>query len=185
MGLKVSVEATVDTVSECALKILDAIFAVKSLGSLYRRLYSLQAFEHWCADVHAEHWLPVSEMRVWQYVQWLRERDAAPTKAASFLESLRFAWFLLGVHGADESERSLRVKGIAAHMISTKRPWRPADLFRMDKAIRLHSILEDETAPLEDRAMTGHVLHLLYRLGVGGVISVKCPIFTLTVTNGF
>ena len=41
VGLKVSVEATIDTVHECAWRILDAIFAVKSPGTLLRRLYSL------------------------------------------------------------------------------------------------------------------------------------------------
>ena len=55
-------------------------------------------------------------MRVWQYVQWLQKSGAAPTKSSSFLEALRFAWFLLGAQGADEAERSLRVKGLTAQM---------------------------------------------------------------------
>jgi len=55
VGLKVSVEATIDTVNDVALKILDAIFAVKSPGTLYRRLYSSQAYEQWCIDTFAEH----------------------------------------------------------------------------------------------------------------------------------
>ena len=59
VGLKVTVEATADSVRECALNILDAVFAVKSPGTLCRRLYSLQAYDQWCVDHHAEHWLPV------------------------------------------------------------------------------------------------------------------------------
>ena len=107
--------------------------------------------------------MPISEMRVWEYVQWQQKSGAAPTKSSSFLEALRLAWFLLGAHGADEAEKSLRVKGLTAQMKSTKkRPWRPADLFRMEEVVRLHAILEDTSVSLGDRAMTGHVLHLLY-----------------------
>lgn len=144
IGLKVSVEATADTVNEVALQILDAVFAVKSPGTLYRRLSSLQSFEQWCSENFGEHWLLVSEMRVWQYTQWLKKTNAAPTKAASFLEALRFAWFLLGVHGADEAQHSLRVKGISAQMKSTKKPWRPADLLSLEEVVQLHGILEGE-----------------------------------------
>ena len=72
VGLKVTVEATPDSVCETALKILDAVFAVKSPGTLSRRLYSLQSFEQWCVEKFSEHWIPVSEMRVWQYVQHLK-----------------------------------------------------------------------------------------------------------------
>lgn len=32
----------------------------------------------------------------------------------------------------------------------------------MEEVIRLHAILEDSSRSLGDRAMTGHVLHLLY-----------------------
>lgn len=162
IGLKVSVEATPDTVNEVALQILDAVFAVKSPGTLYRRLYSLQSYEQWCVETFSEHWIPVSEMRVWQYTKWLQSTNAAPTKAGSFLEALRFAWFLLGVHWADEAQHSLRVKGQSAQMKPTKKPWRPADLLRLDEVVRLHSILEGEQYSLGDRVMTGHILHLLY-----------------------
>ena len=108
-------EANPDNVCETALKILDAVFAVKSpAGTLSRRMYSFQSFNQWCVETYSEYWIPVSELRVWQYVQHLKQTGAAPTKASSLLEALRFAWFLLGVHGADEAERSLRVKGISA-----------------------------------------------------------------------
>ena len=46
---------SLESVENVALKILDAIFAVKSPGTLYRRLYSSQAYEQWCIDTFAEH----------------------------------------------------------------------------------------------------------------------------------
>ena len=49
VGLKVTVESTMDTVRDCAMKILDATFTVKSPGTLLRRLYSLQSYQQWCS----------------------------------------------------------------------------------------------------------------------------------------
>eukprot|EP00435_Cladocopium_sp_Y103_P065102 s975_g27.t1 len=160
--LKVSVEATIDTVLECAHGILDAVFSVKSPGTLMRRLYSIQAFEHWCNDQFNDHWLPVTEYRAWKYVSWLKETGAAPTKASSFLEALRFAWYLLGVEGSGEAEKSLRVKGLASQQRSKKKPWRPADLLKQEEVLRLHSVLADDDAALGDRLFSGHLLHMLY-----------------------
>ena len=162
VGLKVSVEATSDTVHECALKILDATFAVKSPGTLLRRLYSLQAYKEWCAGAFNADWIPVSERHVWEYVQWLQVTLAAPTKASSLLEALRFAWYLLGVEGADEAEKSLRVKGVTMQMRAKKTPWRPADLLTVQEVLTLHKILGDEGEALGDRLFCGHCLHLLY-----------------------
>ena len=162
VGLKVSVEATIDTVRDCALKILDATFAVKSPGTLLRRLYSLQSYQQWCLKETGSNWIPVSERRVWEYVQWLQNSQAAPTKASSFLEALRFAWYLLGVEGAGEAEKSLRVKGVAMQMRATKTPWRPADLLTMQEVLFLHKVLGDEMQALGDRLLCGHCLHLLY-----------------------
>ena len=47
-------------------------------------------------------------------------------------------------------------------MKASKRPWRPADLFTLDEVVKLHSILENPEVCLGDRAMTGHILHLIY-----------------------
>lgn len=162
VGLKVSVEATIDTVVECAHQILDAVFAVKSPGTLMRRLYSIQAYEQWVVDKFGEHWLPITEFRAWQYVSWLKQSEAAPTKSGSFLEALRFFWYLLGVEGAGEAEGSLRIKGISSQMRAAKKPWRPADLLKLEEVIKLHSILADSSQSLGDRVFAGHMLHMLY-----------------------
>ena len=162
VGLKVSVESTMDTVSECAMKILGATFAVKSPGTLLRRLYSLQAYQQWCSDTFSTNWIPVSERHVWEYVQWLQATHAAPTKASSLLEAMRFAWYLLGVEGADEAEKSLRIKGVSMQMRALKTPWRPADLLTVQEVLTLHKVLGDEGEALGDRLLCGHCLHLLY-----------------------
>ena len=47
-------------------------------------------------------------------------------------------------------------------MRASKKPWRPADLLRVDEVLLLHRVLGDESEPLGDRLMCGHCLHLLY-----------------------
>lgn len=161
-GRNIIVEANLDTAHECATKNLDAIFALKSPGTLFRRLYAMQSFEAWSLEKRSEHWLPVTEAHAWQYVLWLEDTKAPPTKATSFLEGLRFCWFLLGVDGCDTCEQSLRVKGVASQMRAKKRAWRPADLLTVEEVTRLHSILEDNERPSGDRVIVGHLLHVLY-----------------------
>ena len=162
VGLKVTVEANVDTVVDCALEILDATFAVKSAGTLFRRLYAVQAYEDWCVEHLNKHWLPVTEFDVWTYVRWLQKTEAPATKAGSLVEALRFSWYLLGVEGANLAESSLRIKGVSSQMRAKKHPWRPADLLTVVEVKALHKMLMDTSQPLGDRALAGHVLHLLY-----------------------
>ena len=151
-----------DTVVECALEILNATFAVKSAGTLFRRLYAVQAYEDWCVEHLNKHWLPVTEFDVWTYVKWLQKTEAPATKAGSLVEALRFSWYLLGVHGADLAESSLRIKGVSSQMRSMKRPWRPAGLLTVSEVKMPHKMLADTSLPLGDRALAGHALHLLY-----------------------
>ena len=69
------------------------------------------------------------------------------------------AWCTWRRRGGEELEGQ---RADCPNEINKKRPWRPADLFRMEEVVRLHAILEDTSVSLGDRAMTGHVLHLLY-----------------------
>ena len=162
IGLKVTVEATADTVLDCAIEILDATFAVKSAGTLFRRLYAIQSYEDWCVAHLQKHWIPVSEFDVWTDVRQLQKDGAPATKPSSLVEALRFSWYLLGVEGADKAEASLRIKGVSSQMRASKRPWKPADLLTALEVRALHNLLLDESEPLGDRALAGHALHLLY-----------------------
>ena len=49
--LKVTVEANFDTVVEGAIETFDATFAVKSAGTLFRRLDAIQAYDDWCVSI--------------------------------------------------------------------------------------------------------------------------------------
>ena len=50
-ALKVTVEANFDTVVEGAIETFDATFAVKSAGTLFRRLDAIQAYDDWCVSI--------------------------------------------------------------------------------------------------------------------------------------
>ena len=83
-------EATDESVNDYALQILDAVFAVKSPGTLLKRLYAIQSFHEWCSDKAQQVWIPIAEQLAWQYAKWLQSTHAPPTK----VEALRFCWFV-------------------------------------------------------------------------------------------
>ena len=92
----------------------------------------------------------------------LKRSKSAPTRAMSFVEAVRFAHFLLGVHGAKTALESARVKGIAAQMFASKKPWRPADPLSTEQVLALHQTLDNENASIVDRIFCGHLLHMVY-----------------------
>ena len=169
---------------EYAMEILEATFAVKSPGTLRRRLYAVQAFSDFCEENFGAAWLPVEEVLAWKYVKTLQSENAAATRAASFMESLRFCWYLLGGDGADVVESSLRIKGVAIQMKALKRPWKPADVLTLDEVKRLHAVLNDTSMSRGDRLFTGHMLHMLYSrsrwsdlLEVGNLFTDSCGMY--------
>ena len=141
---------------------LDAIFALKSPNTLLKRLYSIKMFHGWMMTTFGRPWLPFNELEVWTYLNELRRSSAAATRATSLLEAIRFSFFILQVTGAKEVLESRRVKGIAAQMFASKRPWKPADAFTTAQVVALHKAFEDTANNLTDRVILGHILHLLY-----------------------
>ena len=162
VGRQIEVDATADNVHEIALEILDACFALKSPGTLYKRYYGLKSYYDWHCKRWGLDWLPMTEGKAWAYVKFLKESAAPPTKACTFIEACRFSWYILGLDGTGEVESSLRVRGVSAQMKIKKRPWSPADVLTILEVKKLHSILVDDTFHKIDRLFCGHALHLLY-----------------------
>ena len=162
VGQKVLREANWLNEDAYAERIIDATFAVKAPGTINKRLYAIQSYENWCREVLGKCWQPVEETDAWRYVLHLQDSKAPPTKATTFLEGIRFCWHLLGVQGADVTEQSLRVRGVAVQQKAQKKPWRPADTLRVEEVRALHAILQNSDAEACDRLMSGHFLHMLY-----------------------
>ena len=162
VGRQSTVDATSDTIADVGKELLDACFSLKSPGTLWKRLYGIKGFYSWHIDNVGADWLPMQESAACGYVKFLRDNKAPPTKASTFLESCRFAWYILGVDGAGDIESSLRIKGISAQMKSKKRAWQPASLLTLAEVKKLHKVLEDTEIHVTDRLLCGHALHLLY-----------------------
>ena len=162
VGRKVIDEADVDSYEAYGRELLDACFGLKSPDTLKKRFLSLKSFSDWCEVNVGQHWIPLRESHAWQYIRYLKATGAPATKASTFMEAVRFCWFIVGVDGGDEIMSSLRAKGLSSQLFVTKRPWRPADLLTVNEVIRLHNFLEDSGQNLVDRIVTGHLLHLLY-----------------------
>ena len=159
---KVQKESSFLQMDDYAVEVLDATFAIKSPGTISKRLYAMQSFATWCTEQMGCNWQPLDEFVCWKYVRHLQQSGAPATKGASFLEAVRFAWYLLGVHGGDVCEKSLRVRGVAAQLKVKKLPWKPASILSVLEVRTLHAILADPKAPKGDRLFVGHYLHLLY-----------------------
>lgn len=116
VGRQATVDATSDAIAQVGSELLDACFSLKSPGTLWKRLYGIKGFYNWRLDHVGPAWLPMLESTAWGYVKYLSDNNAPPTKASTFLESCRFAWYILGVDGAGDIESSLRIKGTSAQM---------------------------------------------------------------------
>ena len=174
LGKKVLDEAPTDELDAYGKELVDACFGVKSPNTLLKRYYSVNSFAVWCDSELNENWLPLNEKHVWLYVRHLKLSQASATKPASFLEALRFCWFVLGTDGGQEVLASFRVRGLSAQMFSQKKEWQPADTLTVDEVKRIHTFMDDEANHLTDRVLAGHLLHMLYvRARWSDLLSVK------------
>ena len=115
-----------------------------------KRYYALKGYFDPCENVEECEWAPLTGLSAWKYAKYLRESDASATNIGSFIEAARFAWYMLGLHGANHVEASLRVKGLSAQMRVKKKPWRPAALLTITDITLLHAGLEDEPLDITD-----------------------------------
>ena len=162
IGRKVVDESCHELYDDYGRELLDACFGLKSPDTLRKRFLSMKAFFDWCATESEQPALPLREAQAWQYIRHLKAVGAPATKATSFMEAVRFCWYIVGMDGGDEIQSSLRAKGLASQLFITKRPWRPADLLTIKEVLQLHAFLESDDRNLIDRVMVGHLLHLLY-----------------------
>lgn len=123
--------------------------------------HALQSFQQWWKENFVGSWAPVSESAAWAYFRFLRATGAAPTKATSFLEALRFGRHILGIDGCQQAIKSTRVRGLATQIFANKKPWRPADALTVKQVLALHRAFCDTANNLVDKLLIGHLLHLL------------------------
>ena len=144
------------------METLDASLGVKSPNTVMKRFYAVKTFNTWVIRQSSKHWLPFEERAVWAYFKALKLEKAPATRATSLLEALRFCFFVFRVDGCEETLSSLRVRGLAAQLYATKRPWRPADPFTVSDVQFLHKAMLEEKRSMIDRVFIGHLIHMVY-----------------------
>ena len=102
------------------------VMANRATSTLLGRAYQLLAFLRWLSPYGAGLPFPVAEETVYQYVRWLRQVGAKPTRASSFVGALSLLNFLLDVKGAG-CIKSSRVMGAVELQYLQKRTRRPRD----------------------------------------------------------
>ena len=74
---------------------------VKSPSTVTGRANAMLSFMRWhVINLPADSFLPLSENHAWEYVTFLQKSGAPASRASAFVQSCRFAHFVLGVRGA-------------------------------------------------------------------------------------
>ena len=142
--------------------ILKAIMGTKSPATIAKRANAILQFYRWHALSLEEDFLPLREGSAWLYLQELLRDGAAPTKASSFMSGLRFAHYVLQIHGAKQCIDSRRLVGAAELMLSNKRATKQARPLTVGEMKRLHTIAADSSEALNRRVIASHLLLMAY-----------------------
>ena len=114
------------------------VFVMKATATLHSRANPLIRFMVWASNKGVQAF-PILEAVVHSYFAEF-EASAAPTTYRSFLGSVAFAKFTVGLHGADLALQSGRVRGISSKLFIRKRklmqraPLRVRDLVFLEEA---------------------------------------------------
>ena len=148
---------------ESWLEILRACMGVKSPSTVVGRANSMLSFLRWhTVNLPAEPFLPLRESHAWEYVSFLSSSKAPASRAAAFIQSCRFAHFVLGIKGADRIFNSGRVVGLSNIQLSQKdvtKQARPLTVFEMQQ---LHNIASSSDRHLKDKVIASHLLLMAY-----------------------
>ena len=101
---QVSAEADAETQEQ----VLMAIIGTRTPATVSKRVDAL---------LHYYRWFPV-------HLRFLQMSGAAPTKATSFIQAVRFGHFVLKIGGAEQCMNSRRLVGSAELQLSLKPPTR-------------------------------------------------------------
>ena len=147
-----------DDTGSSATETLRACFGIKSPSTLLKRAGSFKQFFRWHERSNRSKELqpcpiPLAEDAVWDYFIWLKSQrtlnEKGYTVASTFLESVRFAKFTVGLLGADEILQSRRLLGFAAIEKSLKGPCKQAPGLELEHLQKLHAILREGDDPVD------------------------------------
>ena len=138
---------------------LKDVFAGKSTGTLHARAGPILRYVSWCHDSGVMPF-PLDENTIYQFMY--AHDHSAPTFLRSFLVSLRFAHFLLGLSGADEVTTSPRVVGKARRSFLDKRKLKQKDPFTCEMVSTMEEFVCDVRHSSRERFVIGCFLLCIY-----------------------
>ncbi|CAE7027233.1 unnamed protein product [Symbiodinium sp. CCMP2592] len=139
--------------------IVSACVGLRSPHTVVKRANAILAYLRWCDKEGYEK--PFCEDSVWSFISYLKKEKAAPTRAASLISALRFANFVLGL-SVSEVLASRRILGLSAQLGVKKKATNRARPLKVSEVRFMHGVLEDESAPIWDRAICAYLLLALY-----------------------
>ena len=140
------------------------VFAGKAAETLHGRANPFLRFIKWCRD-EGEEPFPLRESLVFSFCTGMEKASSAPTFLHSFLTTLRFAHYVLGLLGALECASSSRVAGVARLMFLTKKKKRQRPALTAKMVAALEKLAADPDAPSLDRVIAGFFVLLVYTRG--------------------
>ena len=170
VGEQVSRDLQADPTGELAAESLRAVFGVKSPATLLKRAASLRQYIVWFQRecIAQDRYVcpfPLTEQDVWCYFlhlrQLRRETDKGFTVGATFLETLRFCKFVIGLYWVDPILSSKRLLGFAAFEKKEKGPLNQAPSLEVEHLLQLHQILSHGANDV-DRIGAGAFLCTIY-----------------------
>ena len=142
--------------------IVEAVIGVKSPYTAMSRANSLLAYVKWVLNVFPSAESIFQEDLVWQYFSMLRDREAAPTSAASAMSAFRYAHYVFGFEVLGSVVNSRRLVGLSEILYSQKEALRQAKIISVIDVKRLHQCLADHNRDVFDTASAGFILLGIY-----------------------
>ena len=137
------------------------IFSNKSTSTLQGRISPLARYADFVVKGGAKPF-PVTEARIYMFMQ-SEELTSAPTFLKSLVSSLAFAWYTLGLSGADVACASTRIRGLATKCYLAKKKTQSRDPLTVGEMQRLEAVVNGDVAKSPaDRHAAGCFLFMCY-----------------------
>ena len=141
-------------------EMLENIFSGKKTATLVKRINSMLHYLAWARQGMKFRPLLCDEEVVYGYLVHLARSGAAPTKGASFVQSLSFYRHLLGCAAADAALQSQRVRGASVRQAKRKRALKQATILKLFQCRILENLVSN--APFDpDRVAAGFFMFCL------------------------
>jgi len=170
VGDQVAMDLQADATGELAEESLRAVFGTTSASTVLKRAASLRQYIAWFHKTCIESDtflcpLPLQEEDVWRYFLHLRATTKTSkrgyTVSSTFLETVRFCKFVIGLYSSDKILASKRLLGFAAVERREKGPLVQAPPLEVEHLQKLHAILESGSNVV-DRIGAGAFLCAIY-----------------------